>query len=74
MKKKTLALLLAGAMCISLFAGCGSSSETAEGAQAEEAAATEEPVQSGAGGYPETGAGRREDSILKTGRKRAWRK
>ena len=35
MKKKTLALLLAGAMCISLFAGCGSSSETAEGAQAE---------------------------------------
>ena len=44
MKKKTLALLLAGAMCISLFAGCGSSSETAEGAQAEEAAATEEPA------------------------------
>lgn len=41
MKKKTLALLLAGAMCISLFAGCGSSSETAEGAQTEEAAATE---------------------------------
>ena len=44
MKNKTLALLLAGAMCISLFAGCGSSSETAEGAQAEEAAATEEPA------------------------------
>ena len=44
MKKKTLALLLAGAMCISLFAGCGSSSETAEGAQAEEAAATEAPA------------------------------
>ena len=44
MKKKTLALLLAGAMCISLFAGCGSSSETAEGAQAEEATATEEPA------------------------------
>ena len=44
MKKKTLALLLAGAMCISLFAGCGSSSETAEGAQTEEAAATEAPA------------------------------
>ena len=44
MKKKALALLLAGAVCISLFAGCGSSSETAEGAQAEEAAATEEPA------------------------------
>ena len=44
MKKKTLALLLAGAMCISLFAGCGSSSETAEGAQAEEAAAAEAPA------------------------------
>ena len=43
MKKKTLALLLAGAMCISLFAGCGSS-ETAEGAQTEEAAATEAPA------------------------------
>ena len=34
----------------------------------------EKPVQPGAGGHPETGAGRREDSILKTGRKRAWRK
>ena len=44
MKKKTLALLLAGAMCISLFAGCGRSSETAEGAQTEEAAATEAPA------------------------------
>ena len=44
MKKKTLALLLAGAMCISLFAGCGSSSETAEGAQTDEAAATEAPA------------------------------
>ena len=44
MKKKTLALLLAGAMCISLVAGCGSGSETAEGAQTEEAAATEEPA------------------------------
>ena len=35
---------------------------------------SEKPVQPGAGGHPETGAGRRENSILKTGRKRAWRK
>ena len=44
MKKKLLSALLVAAMAVSTLAGCGSSSETAEGAQAEEAAATEEPA------------------------------